>query len=179
MASSYTTRIKLELQADGENPNSWGDILNTNVIQLIDDAVGAYTSVTLSSADYTLTVNSVPVGHAAHDIFCQVKVSAEGLVANTSWAPVGDDAGNYAAGSEDDLCVADTDDFIGLLNFFDPGAVDPDDTLWIYREHYEAGRDVEYHASIIYAHRREGQFETYILHKDHVFEQMLLLYKNL
>jgi len=57
MASSYTTRIKLELQADGENPNSWGDILNNNVIQLVDDAVGAYTSVTLSSADYTLTVN--------------------------------------------------------------------------------------------------------------------------
>mgnify|MGYP003148280244 FL=1 len=43
------------------------------------------------------------------------------------------------------------------------GAVDPDDTLWIYREHYEAGRDVEYHASIINAHRREGQFETYII----------------
>ena len=57
MASSYTTRIKLELQADGENPNSWGDLLNNNVIQLVDDAVGAYTSVTLSSADYTLTVN--------------------------------------------------------------------------------------------------------------------------
>jgi len=57
MASSYTTRIKLELQADGENPNSWGDLLNNNVIQLVDDAVGAYTSVTLSSADYTLTTN--------------------------------------------------------------------------------------------------------------------------
>ena len=41
--------------------------------------------------------------------------------------------------------------------------MDPDDTLWIYREHYEAGRDVEYHASIINAHRREGQFETYII----------------
>ena len=57
MASSYTTRINLELQADGENPNSWGDILNNNVIQLVDDAIAAYTSVTLSSADYTLTTN--------------------------------------------------------------------------------------------------------------------------
>ena len=55
MASSYTSRIKLELQADGENPNSWGDILNNNVIDLVDDAFAAYTSVTLSSADYTLT----------------------------------------------------------------------------------------------------------------------------
>jgi uncharacterized Zn-binding protein involved in type VI secretion len=57
MASSYTSRILLELQADGENPNSWGDILNNNVIQLVDDAVAAYTSVTLSSTDYTLTTN--------------------------------------------------------------------------------------------------------------------------
>jgi len=43
------------------------------------------------------------------------------------------------------------------------GAVDPDDNLWIYREHYEAGRDVEYHASIINAHRREGMYETYVI----------------
>ena len=57
MASSYTSRINLELQADGENPNSWGDILNNNVIQLVDDAVAAYTSVTLSSTDYALTTN--------------------------------------------------------------------------------------------------------------------------
>ena len=28
MASTYTTRIRLEKQGDGENPNSWGDILN-------------------------------------------------------------------------------------------------------------------------------------------------------
>jgi len=55
MASSYTSRIKLEQQADGENPNSWGDILNNNVIQLVDDAIAAYTSIALSSVDYTLT----------------------------------------------------------------------------------------------------------------------------
>mgnify|MGYP003648415632 CR=1 FL=1 len=57
MASTYTTRINLEQQADGENPNSWGDILNNNVIQLVDDAIAAYTSIALSSVDYTLTVN--------------------------------------------------------------------------------------------------------------------------
>ena len=32
MASTYTSRIRLEKQADGENPNSWGLILNQNVI---------------------------------------------------------------------------------------------------------------------------------------------------
>ena len=39
MPSTYTTRIRIEKQADGENPNSWGDILNQNVIDLVDDAV--------------------------------------------------------------------------------------------------------------------------------------------
>jgi hypothetical protein len=55
MASTYTTRIRLEKQGDGENPNSWGAILNQNVIDLVDDAVAAYTTVVVSSADVTLT----------------------------------------------------------------------------------------------------------------------------
>ena len=85
------------------------------------------TGIATETGTITLTVDSVPVGQAAHDIFCQVKVSGEGLVANTSWTPVGNGNGGYATGSEDDLCVADTDDFIGLLNFFDPDKLNPDD----------------------------------------------------
>ena len=57
MASTYTSRIRLELQGDGENPNSWGTILNDNVINLIDSAIAAYTTVSLSSADKTLSNN--------------------------------------------------------------------------------------------------------------------------
>jgi len=59
MSSTYTSRIKLELQADGENANTWGQRLNNNVIQLVDDAVAAYTTVSLAGdASYTLTYNS-------------------------------------------------------------------------------------------------------------------------
>ena len=62
MASSYTSRIRLEKQADGENPNSWGDILNQNVIDLLDDAIGAYTTIGVSGTqlvnDTTLTTNN-------------------------------------------------------------------------------------------------------------------------
>lgn len=47
MASTYTTRIRLEKQGDGENPNSWGDILNQNVIDLVDSVVAAYTTVSI------------------------------------------------------------------------------------------------------------------------------------
>ena len=55
MASTYTSNIRLELQADGENPNNWGAILNQNVIDLIDEAITSYTTVALTGANVTLT----------------------------------------------------------------------------------------------------------------------------
>ena len=61
MPSTYTSRIRLEKQGDGENPNSWGAILNQNVIDLLDDAVGSYVTVGTSGAamplNTTLTTN--------------------------------------------------------------------------------------------------------------------------
>jgi hypothetical protein len=88
-------------------------------VQATDSQLRLSTAAT-ANGTVTLSVDSVPLGHAAHDIFCQVEVSAEGLVANSTWTPVGDDAGTYATGSEDDLCVANTTSFTGLLGFFDP-----------------------------------------------------------
>ena len=43
------------------------------------------------------------------------------------------------------------------------GAVDQDDKIWIYREHYEAGHDVDYHARMCKAYRNEGKYETYVI----------------
>ena len=57
MASSYTSRIRLEKQADGENPNSWGLIMNQNVIDRVDEAVAGYTVVSVSSVAVSLTTN--------------------------------------------------------------------------------------------------------------------------
>jgi len=59
MASTFTTNIRLTKQGDGDNPNSWGQVLNDGVISLADQAiagiatisVGATTSVTLTSND--------------------------------------------------------------------------------------------------------------------------------
>ncbi len=56
--STFTSRIRLEKQADGANPNSWGLILNQNVIDLVDDAIAAYTTVTVSADDVTLTTEN-------------------------------------------------------------------------------------------------------------------------
>ena len=50
MASTYTTNLRLTKQGDGENPNSWGAILNDGVISLVDDAIAGYTTVSLGSA---------------------------------------------------------------------------------------------------------------------------------
>ena len=61
MASTYSTNLRFEKQADGENPNSWGLILNQNVIDLFDQAITSYTTVALntnSTTGYALTANN-------------------------------------------------------------------------------------------------------------------------
>ena len=60
MASSYSSRIKLEKQGAGENANTWGDRLNTNVIDLVDAAVAGVTAVDVDGqggTGVTLTAN--------------------------------------------------------------------------------------------------------------------------
>jgi hypothetical protein len=58
MVSTYTDRLGLELQANGENPNNWGDLLNSNVISLVDEAIAGYAVVSVSSVAVTLTDNN-------------------------------------------------------------------------------------------------------------------------
>ena len=66
MASTYTNRLGLEKQGDGENPNSWGTILNTNVIDLIDDAIAGYEVVSVSSTGITLSDNNGATDQSRH-----------------------------------------------------------------------------------------------------------------
>ena len=61
MASSYSTRIKLEKQGSGENANTWGDRLNSNVVSLVDAAVAGVTAVDVDGqggTGVTLTANN-------------------------------------------------------------------------------------------------------------------------
>jgi len=48
MASTYSSDIKLELMATGENAGTWGDKTNTN-LNLLQQAIAGYEAVTLSS----------------------------------------------------------------------------------------------------------------------------------
>ena len=57
MASTYTTRIRLEKQGNGDNDSTWGTVLNQNVIDLIDTAIAGYTTISLAGGDVSLTAN--------------------------------------------------------------------------------------------------------------------------
>ena len=58
MASTYTTRLKLELMEAGANAGVWGNNTNEN-LQVIDAAVGGYLSKSVAgSANVTLTTSS-------------------------------------------------------------------------------------------------------------------------
>ena len=53
--ATYTTRIRLEKQATGDNSNTWGERLNSNVFDLVDSAVAGYTSITLTDSSHVVT----------------------------------------------------------------------------------------------------------------------------
>jgi len=58
MPSSFTSRLKLERQASGENSGTWGDLVNY-VFNRIDSSVKGYQSVDVAgSANVTLTSNN-------------------------------------------------------------------------------------------------------------------------
>ena len=53
MANAYT-QLGFVKQADGENIGSWGDVLNEQLIDLLDDAIGGYVEVSVASGNVTL-----------------------------------------------------------------------------------------------------------------------------
>ena len=53
--TSYTSSLRLILPDSGALVNTWGTVLNSSLINLIDQSVAGYTSVVMADADYTLT----------------------------------------------------------------------------------------------------------------------------
>ncbi len=54
MPSTYSPLLRLELMADGENPNTWGAKANTN-LSLLERAISKRQAIVLAAANYTLT----------------------------------------------------------------------------------------------------------------------------
>jgi hypothetical protein len=54
MPSSYSGELRLNLQAAGENPGTWGDIANVN-LRLLEDAISGIVNIATTGGDTTLT----------------------------------------------------------------------------------------------------------------------------
>ncbi len=78
MTASYTSRLRLVKQGDGDNPNTWGTVLNDGMISLVDDAIAGYTTVSLGSAA-TVTLSAVDGGgDVPRSAFLELKGSVGG-----------------------------------------------------------------------------------------------------
>ena len=56
MPSTYSTNLKLELIATGEQSGTWGVSTNTNVGTLIEEAICGVASVAMSDATTTISI---------------------------------------------------------------------------------------------------------------------------
>ncbi len=79
MASTFTSSLRLTKQGDGDNPNSWGVVLNDGVISLVDDAIAGYTTVSLGSTA-TVTLSAIDgAGDIPRSAFLELKGSVGGV----------------------------------------------------------------------------------------------------
>ena len=76
MASTYTTSLKIQQIATGEQPGIWGTSTNTNWT-LIEQAVAGVQTITMANADYTLT-NLNGVSDEARNMVLVVKGTTGG-----------------------------------------------------------------------------------------------------
>jgi hypothetical protein len=58
MSSSYSTNLKIELVATGEQVGVWGDTTNNNLGDLIEAAITNSVDITFADATYTLSANN-------------------------------------------------------------------------------------------------------------------------
>ena len=82
MPSTYTTNLRLTKQADGENPNSWGEILNEQVISLVDQAVAGYTSISVGTTATVTLTNNQGSGDQSRSAILEFKGSVGGSHSN-------------------------------------------------------------------------------------------------
>jgi len=80
MTASYTSRLRLVKQGDGDNPNTWGTVLNDGMISLVDDAIAGYTTVEIG-ANATVTLSAVD---GASDVPRNAFIEFKGSVGGTN-----------------------------------------------------------------------------------------------
>jgi hypothetical protein len=71
MVATYTDDLRLTKQGDNDNPNDWGNIVNTQVIELLEEAVAGVVDVSITgSSNVTIagTVNNGASDDARHAV---------------------------------------------------------------------------------------------------------------
>ena len=108
MASTYTSNLRLTKQGDGDNPNTWGQVLNDGVISLVDDAVAGYTTVSVGSAASVTLTNNQGSGDQSRSAILELKGSVGGshsaiyvLIPNNSKSYVIRNSVSYASAGAD------------------------------------------------------------------------------
>ena len=79
MASTFSDRIRLELQANGENSSTWGTACNT-VFSLIDSSIAGMATIATTGGTTVLSVNN---GTADESRMAIIKVTGV-LVSNAT-----------------------------------------------------------------------------------------------
>ena len=73
MASTFSTNLKIELQATGENSNTWGTITNTNLGTALEQAIVGYGNPSYASdANLTLTYTDTNAAQTARALVLNV-----------------------------------------------------------------------------------------------------------
>lgn len=67
MASTYSTDLKLELMATGENAGTWGTKTNTN-LELVQQAIAGYQAIDVASSDVALVMSNASISNARNMI---------------------------------------------------------------------------------------------------------------
>lgn len=61
MPSTYSTTLRIELIGSGEQDSTWGTTTNSNLGQIVEQAITGVETITMVDADYTLTAyNGLP-----------------------------------------------------------------------------------------------------------------------
>ena len=67
MASSYSTDLKLELMATGENSGTWGDRTNSN-LNLLQQAIAGFETIAITSTNTTLAMTDATISNARNAV---------------------------------------------------------------------------------------------------------------
>tara|TARA_R110000744_G_scaffold249185_2_gene365442 strand:- start:608 stop:1510 length:903 start_codon:yes stop_codon:yes gene_type:complete len=81
MSSTFTNNLRLEKQGNGDNPNTWGLVLNTAVIDLVDSAITAYTTVSVDTNGTAITLTN---SNGGADQARSAMIEFEGSIGNNT-----------------------------------------------------------------------------------------------